>query len=736
MIVSIVVCAYTLERWDALLAAAASCQRQTRAPDEIWLVTDHNEELRERAALEIPGVQVVANRFERGLSGARNTGVAMSTGDVIAFLDDDAYADAEWLAELIRPFDDPRVAGVGGWIKPDWESGVLAWLPESFYWVLGCSYRGLPDDGAEIRNPIGASMALRRGVFAAVGGFTSGIGRVGRVPLGCEETELCIRYAGRHPEDRFVLARSAVVHHRVPATRATWRYVRSRCWAEGLSKAAVASLVGASSGLAAERRHVARTIPAELLESLRAPDGASVAARRIGVLIAGTGVAAAGWVRGRWIFRLRPLEPAPGVTDLARASDHDAGPDATPGVAAGEPWSPIRQLGVDLDLDEGWRVAPGDGRRVWVEARRQGQVVGVIEARPGPSGLTPADQERLIESAAGAEPLAWNAVNDADLPAVSVVVPTIVREPDRLVRTVDSLLGLDYPRIEVVVVDNRPDASGDDLARLLAGRAVRIAHEPTPGISGARNRGVAESSGEILAFTDDDVVVDPRWVRALAMRMVLSPEVGAVGGLVCPEALDEPAQLWFEEFYGGFSKTLRRSVVSLARPDPADPLFPYAPGRYGAGCNMAFRRSALAGIGGFEPALGTGTRARGGEDLAAFLRVVLNGGVVAFEPAALVRHHHRATPREFRRQVFGYGVGLTAAYAALVAERPGRALAMLRLVPRGVAHLGRPRDQRSPSLRPTYPPSTAGLQLVGMAWGPWAYVRSRRSTSEAPSPTR
>jgi glycosyltransferase involved in cell wall biosynthesis len=725
MIVSIVICAYTLDRWDALQAAVASCVGQSRPADEIWLVIDHNEELLERATREITGARVVANRFEKGLSGARNTGVALSMGDVVAFLDDDAFADPTWLAELIAPFDDPGVAGVGGWVEPYWEAGEPAWLPSTFYWVLGCSYRGLPGDGATIRNPIGASMALRREVFS-VGGFTSGIGRVGRVPLGCEETELCIRYAARHSAERFVLARSSIVHHRVPASRATWHYVWTRCWAEGLSKAAVSSLVGSTSGLAAERRHVARAIPAELLENLRGPDRRGEAARRIGVLVGGTLVAAAGWLWGRRVFARRPLQPAPGVIDLVDGAAPASTPDP-PESSASETFTPIPVVRVDLDaVGDDTVISPGDGRRVWVEARRDGQVVGSIEARPGAEGLSSTDRQRLTDAAAGAELLEWDAVADSDLARVSVIVPTICREPDRLAHTVDSLLALDYPDLEVVIVDNRPDAPPDGLAQVLAGRRVSIVHEPKAGVSHARNRGIAETTGSIIAFTDDDVVVDPRWARAIALRFALSPEVEAVGGLVRPEVLDIEAQLWFEEFYGGFSKSLRRHIVSLAQPDRADPLFPYAPGRYGAGCNMAFRRSTLDRLGGFEPALGTGTPARGGEDLAIFLRLVLGGGVVAFEPAALVYHTHRTSAQAFHRQVFGYGVGLMSAYTALIVEDPKRAMAMARLLPEGLAHLFRPRANRSPSTRSSYPPSATVLQLLGMAVGPVAYAKSRR----------
>jgi glucosyl-dolichyl phosphate glucuronosyltransferase len=308
MTVTVVICAYTLERWDAIVRAVASCRSQTRTPDELVVVVDHNDELLERANAELEGVRVLANRSTKGLSGARNTGVADSAGEILAFLDDDAYPEPDWLAELLAPFADAEVAGVGGWIVPDWQGLHADWFPETYYWILGCSYSGLPPTGATLRNPIGANMALRRSVFDEVGGFTSGIGRIGKVPLGCEETELCIRYTAEHVDERFVLERRAVVHHLVPPSRLTWSYFRSRCWAEGLSKAAVSSLVGSRSGLSSERAHVLKAMPHELASSLvgvvRHP---IVSVTKIVLIVTGAIIAAAGLVRGRLALRRSPL---------------------------------------------------------------------------------------------------------------------------------------------------------------------------------------------------------------------------------------------------------------------------------------------------------------------------------------------------------------------------------------------------------------------------------------------
>jgi cellulose synthase/poly-beta-1,6-N-acetylglucosamine synthase-like glycosyltransferase len=298
-----------LDRWDALKAAVQSCTEQSRPPEEIIVVIDHNEDLRERAQVEFLGARVVANESTKGLSGARNTGVVYSSGDVIAFLDDDAFAEATWLEELLAPMSDPAVAGTGGFVVPFWESGEAAWFPETFYWILGCSFAGLPTTNAPIRNPIGANMAIRRHVFSSVGGFTSGLGRIGVTPLGCEETELCIRYTSHVPGHRFMFARAAVVHHRVPASRLTWHYFWTRCWAEGLSKAAVSTLVGANAGLAAERKHVMGALPRELVQSLtmirRNP---RVALTRMALIVAGTSLAMAGVVRGKLALLREPLQ--------------------------------------------------------------------------------------------------------------------------------------------------------------------------------------------------------------------------------------------------------------------------------------------------------------------------------------------------------------------------------------------------------------------------------------------
>ncbi len=301
--VAVIVCAYTDERWDDIIEALTSIAAQEPRVTEKVLVIDHNDELLAKARERLAGqdLVIVANMHEKGLSGARNSGIAASTASIVAFLDDDAVADPGWIANALFHYEDANVIGVGGGVRPIWQTVRPRWWPEEFDWVVGCSYKGLPKSGNPMRNPIGANMSVRRSAFTAVGGFSPAIGRVGKRPAGCEETELFIRVHRHSPGKVVIHAPESSVGHKVPGDRASYSYFRARCYAEGLSKAVVSKLVGAEAGLSSERAYTAKTLPLGVLKGIRQGfTGKPAGFVRAGAIVVGLAITVAGYARGRF----------------------------------------------------------------------------------------------------------------------------------------------------------------------------------------------------------------------------------------------------------------------------------------------------------------------------------------------------------------------------------------------------------------------------------------------------
>lgn len=295
--ISVIICAYTEDRWDDLIAAVESVQRQKTRPREIIVAIDHNPILLARTRAHLPDVIVVENKELRGLSGARNSGMAVAGGAVIAFLDDDAIAAPDWLEQLQASYGEAKVIGVGGAIEPLWPGTRPAWFPEEFDWVVGCVYRGMPQATAPVRNLIGANMSFRREVFERIGSFR--LGKIGNRSRP-EETELCIRTHQQWPEGVWLYEPCAKVSHRVPASRTRWQYFLTRCYNEGLGKAAMVQFVGPGDGLSAERRYTFQTLPhgiaRGIADALLRGDLAGLA--RAGAIVTGLAVTAAGYLVG------------------------------------------------------------------------------------------------------------------------------------------------------------------------------------------------------------------------------------------------------------------------------------------------------------------------------------------------------------------------------------------------------------------------------------------------------
>jgi glycosyltransferase involved in cell wall biosynthesis/GT2 family glycosyltransferase len=298
--ISVVVCTFTRERLALLAEALESLRGQIHPADEVVLVVDHAPDLLAEARRRWPDLTVVPNREKQGLSGARNSGVAEAGGEVVAFLDDDAIAAPDWVRRLAEAYADPDVLGAGGRVRPRWVDGRPAWFPAEFDWVVGCTHSGMPSELSPVRNLVGANMSFRRRHLLEVGGFSHDLGRVGALPVGCEETDLSIRVHQRWPQAEILYDPAAAVDHVVPAARGRVRYFLDRCRAEGRSKAVLSGMVGSQDGLSAERSYVRRTLPAGFARGLGAAlRGEAAGLGRAAMIVVGLAATTLGYLRVR-----------------------------------------------------------------------------------------------------------------------------------------------------------------------------------------------------------------------------------------------------------------------------------------------------------------------------------------------------------------------------------------------------------------------------------------------------
>lgn len=336
----------------------------------------------------------------------------------------------------------------------------------------------------------------------------------------------------------------------------------------------------------------------------------------------------------------------------------------------------------------------------------------------------------------GAYALAGERCPMADVPDKSVSVIVCTRErPEVLRRCLQRLRRLEHSKLEFVVVDNAPtDDATREVVEAEVGQDARFRYvvESRPGLSTARNRGAKEATSEILAFTDDDVEVDPGWVRGLLRGFSRRSDVACVTGLVAAAALDTGAERYFDARVS-WSVNCDSQIFDLQPPAGAGGLYPYQPGLFGTGANFAMTAECLHLLGGFDEALGAGSRTGGGEDIDVFVRVVLSSAALAYEPSALVWHHHRIETAELRHQLFAYGTGLTAFLAKHLVDSRSRRLIVRRL-PAGLRHLTRVRSnmRRGAGDDAVLPSGLLWHELRGMAAGPFLYSLGRRAARDRP----
>jgi GT2 family glycosyltransferase len=327
-------------------------------------------------------------------------------------------------------------------------------------------------------------------------------------------------------------------------------------------------------------------------------------------------------------------------------------------------------------------------------------------------------------AAAGLAPEAGLAEEITTRPFISVIMNTRDR-PDSAVATARMLAALRYDPYEIVVVDNAP--SSDQTRRAIEAEfaddtRLRYALEPRRGSSYAKNRGVAESNGEIIAFTDDDVIVDPWWLDGIVRGFSQADDVACVTGLIPTARLDTTAQLYFDRRQA-WGTAFDRRIFDLAEHRDESPLYPYSAGVFGAGANFAMTRAALTDLGGFDEALGAGTRCGGGEDLEIFMRTILAGHRLVYEPSAVVAHVHRANPGDLAKQMRSYGSGATAALTAILLHHRRARRELPRKIIIGVIRLGKAGERTKDDV--SLPPRMMAKERRGMLLGPWLYIQTR-----------
>ncbi|NUT33975.1 MAG: glycosyltransferase family 2 protein [Hamadaea sp.] len=391
---------------------------------------------------------------------------------------------------------------------------------------------------------------------------------------------------------------------------------------------------------------------------------------------------------------------------------------------------PVLVLAVEITAPLPTLASDGRHQEALLLLLRDGVPVGRLTV---PCGIDQGELSARIAAVAGdSEPRP--AVDPGDLPFISVVVPSVFERGDLLLATVESLVKQDYPRFEIIVVDNRPSPDHHDLiARLQAFPVVRVEQEPKPGKSHAGNRGLLAARGEVVTFTDDDVDTPPGWLTSIGSRFAAEPHTAAVTGPLVPTELETPAQIWFERA-GGVATSLskvtfrRRPGTFTVTTSRGETMSLYQSGHFGDGPNMSFRTEVLRSLGGFTTVLGAGTPSLAGEDPDVLVRLLFAGHTLVFDPAAYVAHTHIRDYAELRERMFGYGGGYTAMLTSLIWSDRRHLLGLAAYGLRAVGLLLRKfRGARQAAVSSgEFPAELSRLEFRGLLAGPWLYLRSRR----------
>jgi glycosyltransferase involved in cell wall biosynthesis len=409
-----------------------------------------------------------------------------------------------------------------------------------------------------------------------------------------------------------------------------------------------------------------------------------------------------------WVSQLELTEPVPSLDVPLTSPDGDAYTGARVLVR-------LDHLPIGYVEIESTRIdPPAFARAIW------NQLAPAINERLRRNGLS--EIKRLTKL--GLPRLAGAVRGTSSQPFISVVLCTRNRTEGAM-QTIRDLANLDYADYEVIVVDNAPgDESTRDavLAEFGDSTVVRYVREDNKGLSRARNRGVREACGEFIAFTDDDVFVDRWWLQGIAKGFATLVNVGCVTGFIPSASLDNDVQLYFDRRVTWGSSCETR-VFDVDSNRDKSPLYPYSPGIFGTGANFAMRRSVLDQLDGFDNALGAGAPCGGGEDLDIFMRTVLAGYALVYEPSAIISHIHRAEIDELRKQMFAYGSGFSASLMSLILRRPRTVLSLAKRALFGIARFRTIANRNGEE--GSLPADLIARELRGMVYGPVQYFEGR-----------
>ena len=308
------------------------------------------------------------------------------------------------------------------------------------------------------------------------------------------------------------------------------------------------------------------------------------------------------------------------------------------------------------------------------------------------------------------------------LPTGDLTIAICTRERPNYLRACLERIYRSRPPYPVLVVDNAPRSDATErVVDLFTDRGMDICRvvEHRAGLSRARNCALTSATTDYVAFTDDDALADVQWPGTLHRGFSAGESVAVVTGIVPPAQIETKAQALFEKKLK-WSNNLTPETFSLARHQTYPWAFPYSAGNLGTGANFAVDRKVVLDLGGFDEALGAGTRSRGGEDMEIFVRVLRAGYELRFQPSAIVWHMHISNAWALRKILFGYGKGLSAVACSEFLQ-PGK-LQMIRGTLKGALSLA---HDRQSELEYGMPWTHILLEIAGIACGPFAYALDR-----------